>query len=375
MFKRLLALITVLNLLSFNALAMNINNPFAKNENLVIGKDVGWKIDSAKVLAIKTAVDKNGDYYHLQFDNKQLKLFISSDANGASPKKLNRLEIKDVVIDGKQNPLFRWCLNNQEGHKRYLQQGLKVKKNVCSIKGNAGTFTMRLDKDTLESLKKGDSLEIKIKPFRTVLVLNYDLVDFNKMYQALNFRAKVVAVAEKHAATVSAQADSSPHRPSVPKKICKLDPPPNYKTINSVEYICDDAAAKKDAEAKLAKQLDQENARQQKLAAEQIKLLAAEQARLIEKQREVEQQRKQKEQKEQKELKELAEKLKQEELLQAEAVAIAASEANQAQINNEITQKMLKVCDKYWNKGEHRCYCQKYIEHAPSVIQASSTCQ
>ena len=366
MFKRLFALIIVLCLPGFNALAMNSNNPFAKNENLDIGKDISWKIDRATVLATKTAADNKGTYYHLQFDNRQLKLFISSDANGTSPKKFNQLEIKDVVIDGKQNPLFKWCLNNQERHKRFLQQGLKVKKNVCSISGNTGTFIMRLNKDTLESLKKGINLEIKIKTFRIPLVLNYDLGDFNDMYQALNARAKVVDVAAKPVATVSAQADSSPHRPSVPKKICKLAPPANYKTLKAVEYICGDAAAKKGAEAKLAKQLGHEKARQQKLAAEQARLLAAEQAKLKEKQRELEQQKKQKE---------LAEKLKQEELLQAETVAIAASEVKQAQINNEITQKMLKVCDKHWSKGEHRCYCQKYIEHAPSVIQASSTCQ
>jgi hypothetical protein len=58
-----------------------------------------------------------------------------------------------------------------------------------------------------------------------------------------------------------------------------------------------------------------------------------------------------------------------------EAAAIAASEIKQAQLSDEITQKMLKVCDKYWSKGEHRCYCQKYIEHAPASIQASSTCK
>ena len=77
---------------------------------------------------------------------------------------------------------------------------------------------------------------------------------------------------------------------------------------------------------------------------------------------------------EEKKQKELAETLKQEELLQAEAVAIAASEAKQAQIGGEIEQKMIKVCDKYWSIGEHRCYCQKYIEHAPAEIQSNSTC-
>lgn len=77
---------------------------------------------------------------------------------------------------------------------------------------------------------------------------------------------------------------------------------------------------------------------------------------------------------EQEKQKALAEKEKQEKLLQAEAAAIAASQAKQAKISDEISMKMIKVCEKYWNKGEHRCYCQKYIEHAPASIQESSTC-
>ena len=67
--------------------------------------------------------------------------------------------------------------------------------------------------------------------------------------------------------------------------------------------------------------------------------------------------------------------MKQEELLRAEAAAIAASQAKQAKIGGEITMKMVRVCKKYWDKGEHRCYCQKYIEHAPKSIQESSTCE
>ena len=62
-------------------------------------------------------------------------------------------------------------------------------------------------------------------------------------------------------------------------------------------------------------------------------------------------------------------------LVLAEEAAIAASVVKQSQLGDEITQKMLKMCDKYWSKGEHRCYCQKYIEHAPSGIQANSSCK
>ena len=42
---------------------------------------------------------------------------------------------------------------------------------------------------------------------------------------------------------------------------------------------------------------------------------------------------------------------------------------------SEIMQKLVNVCDKYWRKSEHRCYCQKYIVHAPKNIQQSPTCE
>ena len=67
-------------------------------------------------------------------------------------------------------------------------------------------------------------------------------------------------------------------------------------------------------------------------------------------------------------------RLKAEQKKKAEAEALAASKLKQEQINAEITSKMLGVCTKMWAKGEHRCYCQKYIDQAPAEIQASSTC-
>ncbi len=350
MFNRFFTSLFILCFISFNVSAKNNDNPFAKNESLNVGRDVAWKIDKKATLAIKSSTDNKGTYYHLQFNNKQLKLIISSDVDGLSPKKFSQLEIKDIKIDGKRSPLFKWCLSNQERHNRFLQQGLSVKKNVCKIDGSAGTFVMRLNKDTLISLQEGSHLLIMLKPFRTPLELNYDISDFKDMYLALNAKPEVVAapVAVPVAAPVVVKPVAAK-----PRKICWAAPPEKYKNIKSVEYYCDDAIAKMDAEVSVNKLVDQEKAKQQKLAEER------------EKQRKLAEEKKQKE---------LAEKLKQEELLRAEAAAVAASEAKQAQIGDEITQKMLNVCEKYWSKGEHRCYCQKYIDHAPSDIQASSTC-
>ncbi len=342
MFKQLFASLFMLCFFSFNVLAGD--NPFAKKDALNIGKDVAWQIDKKAVRATKSTGDDKGAFYHLQFDNKQLKLIITSDANGASPKKFSQLEIKDVKIDGNQTPLFKWCLNNQERHNRFLQQGLKVKKDVCTINGSAGAFIMRLNKNTLKSLQTGKRLSILLKPFRTQLELNYDISDFKDMYLALN---------AKPASVVAAPAVAKPAT-AKPSRKCWAGAPPQYRNIKSVEYNCDDAVGKRDAEIWVTKLVNKEKEKEKKLAVEK------------EKQRKLAEEKKQKE---------LAAKLKQEELLQAEAAAIAASQAKQAEISDEITMKMVKVCEKYWNKGEHRCYCQKYIEHAPSSIQASSTCE
>ncbi len=344
MFKQLFSSFLVLCLLSFNVFAKSSDDPFAKKDTFNIGKDIAWDIDKKAVHATKSASDKNGNFYHLYFDNKKLKLSISTDAKGASPKKFNQLEIKDVSIDGKQVSIFKWCLNNQERHKRFLQQGLKVKNGVCTINGSAGAFTMRLNGDALASLKSGSRMTIMLKPFRTQLELKYDISDFKDMVLVLNEKPAPVVVP----VAVTKKSDA-------PKKArkCWAGAPPQYNKIKSVEYDCDDASAKLDAETWVTRLVNKEKEKEKKQAVEK------------EKQRKIAEEKKQQE---------LAAKLKQDELIQAEAAAIAASQAKQAEIGGEITAKMLKVCEKYWDKGEHRCYCQKYIEHAPKSIQASSTC-
>ena len=350
MLNRFFVSFFVLSLLSINVSAISENNPFAKNEALNIGTDISWKIDKKSVLATKSAGDKKGTYYHLQYDNKQLKLIISKDEKGVVAKKFSQLEIKDVKIDGIQSLLFKWCLANQQRHDRFLQQGLAVKKNICSIDGDAGSFVMSLDKETLLSLRNGKRLSIIISPFRTPLELNYDISDLNDMTLALNAKIEPVAIVSPPKQTAKEI-----------KTKCQAEPPAKYVYIKPVEYACGNEAAKKEAEFQVIKLVKLDKAKKQKSAA----MVAARSA-------EKQQQRKLAEEKKRKAL---AEKLKQEEKLQLEAAAIAASEIKQAQISDEITQKMLQVCEKYWNKGEHRCYCQKYIEHAPKSIQASSTCE
>jgi hypothetical protein len=343
MFNHLIKFIFFSLIISFSASA---NNPFAKSESLDIGKDVSWQLDKKAGVATKTKADKKGSYYHLKFDNKQLELLISSDAKGSSIKKYDQLDIKDVKIDGTRSVLFQWCLDNQESQDRFLQQGLKVRSDVCVSDGSKGSFVMRLDGGTLASLKNGRELTIVLKPFRTPLELHFDLADFKTMVSELNARPAPVVASIAPVSAIPAGA--------APKKMCFSKPPAKYKSISSIEYNCVDNAAKRAADNKIDSQV-----KQQKSAEEKQRKLAAEKKR-----------------------QEQAAKLEQEKKRQAEAAAaaaaaaaIAASEAKQAEIGGEITSKMVSMCEKYWNKGEHRCYCQKYIEYAPAEIQANSSCQ
>ena len=195
MFSRLFVSVLATSLFSFNALAINGANPFAKSEVLNVGKDVTWEINKDAGVAVKSAVGEDDSYYHLEFDNRQIKLTITSDKKGQSPKYFSQLEIKDLKINGKQSSLFKWCLNNQQKHSRFLQQGLTVKNNVCQLNANNGSFIMRLNKATLSELQKGSHLQISLKPFRTQLDIKYDISDFAVMYTALNAKPVAVRVA------------------------------------------------------------------------------------------------------------------------------------------------------------------------------------
>ena len=70
-----------------------------------------------------------------------------------------------------------------------------------------------------------------------------------------------------------------------------------------------------------------------------------------------------------------AARLAKEEQKRKEQEALAASAAIQAELSTDIAKKMIAVCEKKWAEGEHRCYCQKYIQFAPASIQANSSCK
>jgi hypothetical protein len=334
--------------LSASVIARSSDDPFEKGTSVDIGSDATW------VITDKTATRSGSDsgaFYHLFYDRKQLRLRITSSAEDseAAAKHHDQFAVNDVLLDGKRLPVFQWCLNNQERHKRFLQQGLKVKKDVCKNQGEVGTFSMRLNVATLDMLKKGKKLTYDLKPYRSDVEVTFDISDFSDVVAKLNTReAPVVAKPQTKPAPKSA-----PVVAAVPVKKCKASPPTDFAEVKAVEYNCADAAAKTKATASVDAAVSEERERRKEIAAEsEKKRLAAEKVKADK----------------------LAVQKAAEEKLAAEQAAVAASTAQQQAISSEISVKMIAVCQRKWDKGEHRCYCEKYIEHAPKAIQESSTC-
>ena len=318
-----------------NAIAKADDNPFEKGVSVDIGRNAEWVINDKA--ATRSGSD-DGLFYHLFYDKKQLRLRITETAEDSetTSKHYEQFAVNDILLDGERLPVFQWCLNNQERHKRFLQQGLQVNKDVCKNQGEIGTFTIRLNVATLEALGKGKKLTFHLKPFRLPVDVNFDISDFSDVIAKLN--ASDAPVVAKPGVTTAPVA-------AVEKK-CNASPPTGFVEVKAVEYDCADAAARAKATASVDEAVSKERERRKQVAAEQ----------------------------ERKRLETEAAKKAQQDKLAAEQAAIAASAAQQAAINDEISTKMIAVCKKKWEQGEHRCYCEKYIEHAPEEIKKSSTC-
>ncbi len=324
------------------------NNPFERMVVVNIGDGVPWHIKDGT--AVKTSKDIKGQYFRLTFNKKQLRLTISIDEAGEKPVTYNQFGVTDVQIDGKRLPLFTWCLDNQERQNRFLRQGLSVKDNRCVINGKQGEFILQMDRTTLDSLNKGKYLSFVVKPYRTRLKVNFELTDFQRMSTALFVKPVIRADAarlKKQAAPV--------------ERKCWARPPARYSKIKSVKYSCNNAVAKKAAKNQIIALVKKAGLREkQRALAEQKKLKAIQE----------------------KNKHELDVKRKKQEALrrqqaqhQLEIAAKVNTEAKASKLISEITLKMVGMCRKIWDKGENRCYCQKYIDFAPASIKASSTCK
>ena len=177
-------------------------------------------------------------------------------------------------------------------------------------------------------------------------------------------RADVAAQPAAYAATrpdaaiVTAQATPASQPGPSPTPKCKLNPPRGYPEIGSIEYDCNDIEEMINAQAvidaKVTRIFEQRRqakaAKRQRQQAQRSREKSEQQRQQAEAARLVEQKRKQ------------------------EQEALAASETVRAELSSEITKKMIALCEKTWAEGQHRCYCEKYIEFAPAHIQSDPDC-
>jgi hypothetical protein len=323
-------------------------NPFDKAIVVTAGHDVTWQF--GEQTATKSVKGADGTWYHLFYDGLRLRLRLtgSSQDSQYAARQFEEFAVYDVKIDGNRIDIFQWCLNNQEKHNRFLQQGLSVKKEVCQNLGEQGSYVMRLTKETIDALDKGNVIEYELKPFRTKVLVKFSIDDFDNEFKK-QYEAKLAASQSKAdpapAAPVATVAAPKPKLKPKPK--CKIGPPEGFSEVKTISYDCDDVAAKNSARASVDSEVNKIREKRNKAEAE------------------LERKRKQAE----------AARLAKEEALRKEQEALAASAAIQAELSTDIATKMIAVCEKNWAEGEHRCYCEKYIKYAPANIKADSSCK
>jgi hypothetical protein len=347
-------------LITSSQVIANNNNPFNKTIVVTAGHGVSWQFGDQT--ATKSVRGADGTWYHLFYDGLRLRLRLTTSAEDAqtSARQFEAFAVYDVKIDGKRADVFQWCLNNQDRHDRFLQQGLSVKKGICQNIGEHGTFIMRLSQDTLNALNSGEKIDYELKPFRTTVRVEFGINDFEQANREFSRQRQARLVASQPKVEPPAMLAPAPaalaampkpkSRPK-PKARCTLDPPAGFAEIDSIEYECNNVEQRIDAQATIDLKVERIYEQRSKAAAE------AERKRLEAARQQAEEAR-------------LAE-----EKLKQEQAALAASAAVQAELSSDIAKKMIAVCQKNWAVGEHRCYCEKYIQFAPANIESNPGCK
>ena len=322
-------------------------NPFDKTIMVTAGHDVTWQF--GEQTATKSVKGADGTWYHLFYDGLRLRLRLTGSRQDSqyAARQFEEFAVYDVKIDGKRMDVFQWCLNNQEKHNRFLQQGLTVKKEVCQNLGAQGSYVMRLTKETINALGEGNTIEYELKPFRTKVLVKFSIDDLDKVNKEFKkqYEAKLAASRPKVEPTPIAPVATA--AAPKPKSKCKIGPPKGFSEVKTISYDCDDEAAKASARSSVDSEVNKIREQRNKADAE------------------AERKRKQAE----------AARLAKEEALRKEQEALAASAATQVELSTDIATKMIAVCEKNWAEGEHRCYCEKYIKYAPANIKADSSCK
>jgi len=323
------------------------SNPFDKAIVVTAGHDVTWQF--GEQTATKSVKGADGTWYHLFYDGLRLRLRLtgSSQDSQYAARQFEEFAVYDVKIDGKRLDVFQWCLNNQEKHNRFLQQGLSVKKEVCQNLGAQGSYVMRLTKETIDALGEGNTIEYELKPFRTKVLVKFSIDDFDKVNNEFKKQHEAKLAASRPRAEPVPIAPvaivAAPKPKPKPKPKCKIGPPEGFAEVKAISYDCDDVAAKNSARVSVDSEVNKIREKRNKAEAERNRKEAA--------------------------------RLAKEEALRKEQEALAASAAIQAELSTDIARKMIAVCEKNWAEGEHRCYCEKYIKYAPASIRENSSCK
>ncbi len=331
--------------------AAHAANPFRKDVVVMVGDGQPWAVQGQQV--VKQSAESQGMYYRLSFAAGQLRLRLGDAPQGETGKAFSRLEIHDVLVDGQRLPLFSWCLAHQSRHHRFLQQGLTVRDRICLVEAELGEFVINLNKAAWQRIKAAKRLSFVVKPYRTAIRIHYDMQGFDAAYARL---------AAKPVRTAGAEAPPPKPAVAVGGQQCRLAPPVNYPDIAPIAYRCGDEAARQRASAGMQQQV----AKRARQARSTVSADKGQSPAVVKK---------------------TAVKTASATRVVAEAATTAGASngsgvtesgvaenlAAQSELVTEITEKMVAMCSKYWEKGEHRCYCQKFIDHAPEAVRATAS--
>jgi len=328
-------IITIIGLMCFSISAQAGMNPFKKSKNYTFENDVSWY--SKEDAAVKSGSTKDGSdtlYYHLNINKDRLRLRLGkNDPSGEleNTRSLDKLEIVDVLVDGRRFSLFDWCLDNQERPGKKLKLGAVVMNDAC-VNAGGGDFSIALDKVARDQLKGAQKIEFIVAPYKRPVKLAYTMEGFavimSEIDKPIPPPPPPAPVVKKEPPKVVAKPKPKP-KPKKVVKMCYAKAPVDFSSaVKSVAYPCENQAKKSVAEKKIAGMVEKEK---QKMAAE-------------------------------------LERVRQEE----EALKKASSNNKREQEwASKQTEMWVKRCNRHWSKGVSPCFCEKYIDQAPPGVTNS----
>ena len=314
-------------------------NPFKKSKNYSFSDDVPWYENSGA--AIKSGSVRDGadtNYYHLNVNKDRVLLRLSkNDPSGEliGTRKLGVLAITDVLLDGRQLPIFGWCLRNQQVPGKKLKQNAVVANDTCVNAGGMGDFVINLDVATEAQLKRAQRLEFLIEPYGRPVKLSFSMKGYAPLMAKMNKPAVV-----KKPQVVKAKPKPKP-KPVVkakpkPIKMCNARPPGEFKKqVKSVPYPCTDANKKAAAENRVALNVQAERKKRE------AKIKSA--------------------------------KLKEARRKEEKKPESVEDKKREAEWDDKQSALWVSRCERHWKKGKSPCYCVKYLDQAPKGVK--NTCK